>query len=462
MPTKRRSSVVRRRIHHSNTPAADEQHLIHAPADRAQDRVMQLQRTVGNQATQALVQEGRLETPQRFDGLPPVRGATLQRKPPTETIDFGDEGEVITGHRTSLGPNIDGVSVNDFIDTNIVDRVKEGWDAHITSYLTAINNFETFMDFPADKEAEPDYVGAALKFGMEQLLKAAVDQAKKKIPGLDVGVDFIKAMIAEGERAETAAGKIKVRDYIVDYRNKVADMNRDFQKSVGGVRDKVKQGYAAKSAQSQALAKEVGGPDVSQPQASDVGDMAVAGPAAKYLNDLKSAADDFASTVPDASAYLQKMAEKWVNQDRSNIRSEGGGKVFFGGRIYVTIKVYKDGDSLQVDMPEKAKLASDEGDKAASIFNKLMAEGMSINDLNIEKNLTIDVEDEVDWGFNDYYHYHYRFTSPDQIEGETAFGSPIRDEDVQRKVPLIKAAIQEEVGPHSLSRIRKLEARKSI
>jgi hypothetical protein len=92
--------------------AVDEQR-IHFPAtgNRQHDGVLQLQQTVGNQATRELVEQGQLDNWQQphFQGLPPVRGtaadsivmtAPIQVMRDTLAPDLvGDDGVTITDQR---------------------------------------------------------------------------------------------------------------------------------------------------------------------------------------------------------------------------------------------------------------------------------------------------------------------------------------------------------------------------
>ncbi len=78
MPAKRGRKRVRRRARRATTPTAEEQVTRQASSgNRQHDRVLQLQQTVGNQATQELVAQGQIDNWQQsqFQGLPPVRGA---------------------------------------------------------------------------------------------------------------------------------------------------------------------------------------------------------------------------------------------------------------------------------------------------------------------------------------------------------------------------------------------------
>jgi hypothetical protein len=51
---------------------------------------------------------------------------------------------------------------------------------------------------------------------------------------------------------------------------------------------------------------------------------------------------------------------------------------------------------------------------------------------------TIRVEDEIDWGFNDWYEVIVRFYKRGEIESIETTGHPVREERVHRQAPEIE------------------------
>jgi hypothetical protein len=370
----------------------------------------------------------------------------------TRTITF-EEAEPVVGHVTPLGQDISGVDVARFIDHEIVQELERGWDALVLNYLGGIQNFETYMQFPSEHEARADYLKAALKFAGEQLLSAAVNQVKRRIPGFDIAVGFVRAMMAEHDRAAQAARRVRVRNYIADYRTTILEMNTGFKRTIGELDEEIQVEFQRRASTAPAELAEPTRTAEAQPRRT------VAGPGAEYLNSLLNVVTEWRDNVPSPEAFLQRILERWVGTRERAVESEGGGAVYMGGRIYLKVKLYKDGDNWRItETPSKGRLAAPEANKTVDALKRVMREqSIYINDLDILKALTIEVEDEVSW-FNDDYRVHLHYRRPDTvIYNSGGIPSPVNRETV-RKADAIAAEAVRRVDRNAIGRIRDLEA----
>lgn len=344
----------------------------------------------------------------------------------------------VIGHVTVLGQDISGVNVARFIDHEILDELERGWDALVMNYLGGISNFETYMQFPPNAEARADYLKASLKFAGEQLLNAAVTQIKDRIPGFDIAVGFVRAMAAEHDRAAQAARRVNIRDYIVGYRTNILQMNTGFKQQIGRLDDGIQREFQRRVTTAPADLAQPGRTAEEQPR------RAISGPGAEYLNSLHHAVTQWNNNIPGDMMFLQRILERWVRTREGSVESRGGGDVYMGGRIYLKVIMRKEGNNWSIsERPSKGKLAAPEVDRTIDALERVMREqGKTINDLDIKKVLTIEVEDEV-FGFNDYYRVHLHYRRPNSIiYNSGGIPSPVTSETVRKSAAIADEAVR--------------------
>jgi len=357
----------------------------------------------------------------------------LQRNPPT-TSSPENELDAFLGE---LGAEVP-PKVAEYIDRIILGRVKNAWDAHITAYSSAVENFETYMQFPSDAEANAKYLDKVLSKGAEELFKKAVEKSLGTVPGFGIAYDMAKGVLEEAKRAAAAASQIQIRDFIVNYRHNIVDLNTQFLTQIGGIDAQIRDKYVEKA---QGTTEE-----------DSTSDISIAG--VKYLREVRQYLDDYMADIPSAASYTQSLVEAWVSQSQG-ARWHGLGTK---GKIYISVDVSISDDmtDIKVTIPDTAELASNEADKAASALNNLMAmQNLSINDLNIDKNLMI-----AAWHYNglifggDVYRYNFYYNDPDEAEDmpdrASGFGNAHKAED-------FFYLFAEKVRPMIMAKIKKLE-----
>ena len=397
--------------------------------------ILRLQRMIGNQAVQRLIAQA--------DGSPQKdrisRQLAIQRDPKPK-VHVIDTPIVIRGGKVNLGKDIDGTNIARFIDNKIVGQLQRGWNTLITNYLTAIDNFDTYMHFSSESEAKADYLGTALKFGGEFLFKKAIEELGKKVPIVNyvsTAKEFYDKMMEEHDRAAKAATQVKVRNYIVEYRKKVTKQNEDYQKNFEAVRDNIeatfyeitKAGEAKKDAQ----------PTVQN------GSRYIAGKGGEYLNDQRKGVEEWVATIPPIDAFLQKITEGWVKREEGAVKKKGRYDYYTSGKIYVNIEMYRNGGkmSFKDNPPFTGQVAAEEGSKVADALNQVMKDrNIDIDGLDIEKWLTIQVEDEVDWGFNHYYTMNLRYKQPTDMRVVNKRVSPVKPVTVNSEDKILSEALR--------------------
>jgi hypothetical protein len=414
-----------------------------------------LQRTAGNRAVQrrlAVQRQGRRTKTVTFDEAEEVTGTVTR-------VAAGDSAAAVTG------------SINEIVGLHRAYRTDLG-----TSWLGAIERFETFMQFPADAEAEAKYLSAALKFAgkkvLDHLLAKMVEPLKALGPGVGTAVDltfgFVEAMKAEYERAEAAAGQIKIRDAIAGMSRQADGHLRSLSGSIDQMPQLLEQGYRAAVAGGDrptgtgtATAADPAGAQpatATGPGAITPGSTTLTGPGAEFLVRARRAATQMRATQPSLDTLLQGILTRWVLTREDSLESLGGGAIYQGGRIYLSMKISKDGDRYTIaEPPTRGRLASPEASKTASaLTNSLRGSNRTINDLPILKILRIEIEDEV-WGFNDTYRTTLSWRSPGDIISVGPHWGPRVDEEYLAKARVIGPRALELVRPADL-RINQLEA----
>lgn len=390
--------------------------------------LLPLQRAAGNEATARLVRAR----------------STVQRDDSAVTF---DTPEVVTGHVTTLGPAVTGGSVATRC-ANLAIQYERAVNLARDNADSALQHFETYMMFPAEAEAEADLVGVATKFALKEGFKALWEWAVepiKMVPGVDKLADLMIDLVEECERAEAAAGRVKVRDWITEQRGHFQSSFDGAIRAMGDMGMNFERGYAdvvrGNEGSTMTGVSETPGRSGSPIGA---GDQTLAGPGAEYLNKISKAARDGISHVPTWQAQLQDMLERWIRRSERTVESRGGGDVYMGGRIYLTVRLIRDGGRYTVQLPTSGHLASAESNRTGDALRRLLTEtGKNVNDLAVLKVLKVEVEDEV-WGFNDTYRTVLHYRQPDRIEYRGAnLGPRVTTEYLAKANQIVPEALQQ-------------------
>lgn len=397
----------------------------------------------GNRATTRLIQT--------LDGakgstVPGPGGARTLQRQPAATVSF-DTPEVVTGHVATLGPSGTGGTVATRC-SNIAAQYDRAVNLTRDNAMTALDSFETYMSFPAEAEAEADLVGTATKFALKEGFKALWEWAVKPIeavPGVGQLADLMIELVEECDRAETAAGRVKVRDWILDQRGSIQTRFHETVQAMGDMGMNFERGYAAAARGADRDTQTGVAATSGQGGTAGVheGDTTLAGPGAEYLNRITRAAQNGLSHAPTWQSQLQSMIERWVMRNERTVESRGGGDVYMGGRIYLTVRIARNGDDYTVTLPTTGHLASPEAGRTADALKRLLTEtNQSVNDLAILKVLTVEVEDEV-WGFNDTYRTVLHYRQPSRIEHRGPnFGPRVTTEYLEKADRIVPEALR--------------------
>jgi hypothetical protein len=110
-------------------------------------------------------------------------------------------------------------TIRDYVSAVVETKTKIA-----TSYLSAIDNFQTTVQSASPKEASPDLLGAVLKSGFKTVEKLSLSAVKAET-GADLGpvVDMIHAVYDEIDRAAKAAQNLSVAEWIKNARTAISN-----------------------------------------------------------------------------------------------------------------------------------------------------------------------------------------------------------------------------------------------
>jgi hypothetical protein len=358
------------------------------------------------------------------------------QRAPAQSLTF--EPVEITGNVATLGAQ--GEDAKDFIGHQ-VNRFRDNWLALNNNYMGGLDSFAEDFLFASTAEAEPKYAEVAFKYAFKKIMGAVFKKLggeEGPIPGVgevyELTVGLMEELEKEHERVEKAELQVKARDYVKRYRD---SMSAKFTTTMQGMEARktgVLHEYNAvlKDAPPESRAK-----DLAKPHTSPEDQVRVAGPAAEYLNTLKATVDAFQQGVPKSTAECEfAFAEGWVMGSEGHVASKGGGNVYMDGRMRLDYHaLLKDGQLTFDRYPSEASLAAKGADKMADVLMANIKNGRSIDQMQILKQLTIDVEDYVSWGFNNHFYIHIAYRSPDNIVNISTIPSPVRDAELLARAP---------------------------
>jgi hypothetical protein len=273
--------------------------------------------------------------------------------------------------------------------------------------------------------------------------------------------DFVKAMADEHDRARAAGEQVQVRNYIVSYRARATDLVTGQLGRLEPLRRSLLTGYqeTLSAAPPERGARELGTPTATAEAAPR---RVVTGPGAAFLNELQRGAERLQALAQAATtdSFTQRILERWVQTREETVESAGGGDVYMGGRIFMNMKFYKNGSNWSVEEnPTTGRLAAPQASRTVDALHRVMqSQGKTVNDLDILKVLYVEVEDEIDWDFNDSYSFNILYRNPDNIvDITTCVPHGVRRETVAR-APGIAEQAQSRVDLNSI-RVTRLETR---
>jgi hypothetical protein len=130
-----------------------------------------------------------------------------------------EEEEITIDPNPANDFEVDMQTIRDYVSAVVETKSKIA-----TAYLSAIDNFQTTVQFASPQEATPDILGAVLKSGLKAAEKAAVSAASEAT-GASLGplVEMVHGIYDEIERASKAAQGLAVAQLIKDIRAAVTN-----------------------------------------------------------------------------------------------------------------------------------------------------------------------------------------------------------------------------------------------
>jgi hypothetical protein len=398
-------------------PRTEDTQIAGPGAAASSESVLQLQRLAGNRSVSAMLDDARAaptaqERAQAVGGPQPAPPAVQRQGDGSATVTF-TEGASIMGSATDLGPSIAGGNVNAFIGDQVF-RLTEALRSLQQAWLGGLGDFADHQLFASTSEAEPKYGEAVLKYAFKTVMKEVVGKLGEAVPGFpkvyEITFGLIEELDKEHERIEKAQAQVDMKGFISGYRQDVTDSFNGRITKAANSKSELLQGFQTIISQAP---PEAGAADLAKPGVTTGQELAIAGPGAEYLNELKKNVGAFEAAVPKEVACLQAISEAWVGESAGAVASKGGGEIYVNGRIYLAVDVRIGADgAATVAAPTSAKLAAPSANKVADALMEAMTkQGHTINDLSIEKALTINIEVESGhwYSSNDRYQLAVRY-----------------------------------------------------
>jgi hypothetical protein len=309
--------------------------------------------------------------------------------------------------------------------------------------LTALDQFSDDQAFASSAEGEADFTGSFLTYAIKTLIEQLAEHVGKEgglLPGLgtvySITMGLVEKIAEEDARAAAARGERAVATFLGSYRDRITETFDGQVNALPAVSDTLMLEYQRLAATQPGTATPrtpEGGPQGAQP--------AVAGDAAELLTGLRSYVEGL--RPPTFADCLKTIVEAWVLQSEGKVESRGGGDIYIDGRILIKMDIDKVGDSYTRRGKPKGSLQSPRADHVIDSLKIVFGKGKTTNDLAVLKVVTIRVEDEIDWGFNDWYDVVVKFRRRGEIEEVQTIGHPVREERTHRNAPEVQRRVMQ-------------------
>ena len=302
----------------------------------------------------------------------------------------------------------------------LIQGMRDDVQDYLANYTRGLASFESSMSFASEEEAEPQHLQVALKTVAKKAFDMAIDKAGKELGGpwgkiIDVVKGVAEAWAAESERVATAAGQVKIRDYIIAIRNGVSTQQNKMTAAFEG-------GKQPMIAEYRRLAAD----DASKGKASEAG--VLVGQEAGLVNGLRNAALAFRAQIPSEGQFQQLFSRNFADTPgRSDYVSHGGVPT---GKLYFGVSGYDDPTENEKNPPWKV-VGKDDAWKLVTKAPKpdRVADSLKMSlgskkpwEIELEKMVKIRVEVEESFS-NSYQEGWILFTSsPDQYEVRSNYG----------------------------------------
>ena len=238
---------------------------------------------------------------------------------------FDEEEEAPVQGRVHHGDS--GISPEQQI-TNLLQRLSDGIQNYWQYYGLGLQNFVESMQFSSEESAQPNYLRATLKVAADQAFGTAVGALGNiPVPGINNltgGLTAISsAWASESERAQAAAGEVRVRDYVASIRSGISNQqNRMLAVVNDRRRDLILQFTRIHERD----------PSHGEPGANG----AVVGAGGELMNQLERGVQAFVRAIPSVRNFQQRFSRNFVRREGDHHLGSSGR---LAGNLYTTLSV---------------------------------------------------------------------------------------------------------------------------
>ncbi len=260
----------------------------------------------------------------------PRSGSSTRRgrgRPPVSEVTFGeDEVERVEVPVSRGDPGI--ASEQQIV--NALQSFKDSIQDYWSNYSLGLQNFVERMHSSSDQESEPQHLKAVFKAVAKQALEIALREAGNKLgPYWGDVIDTVKVAIEawseESERAATAAGLVRIADYVESIRNGIPRRREAMLAALESKRRPLLERY-------QSVARTDAGGGRASAQGVVVGDSA------RILNDVNAGVAAFRRAIPSPSYFQTQFATRFADTPGLTDNISHGGRP--SGTLYFNLELY--------------------------------------------------------------------------------------------------------------------------
>lgn len=208
---------------------------------------------------------------------------------------------------------------------NLLQPMRDGIQDYWSNYANGLQNFVEAMQFESEASAQPNYLQATLKAAADEALGAALGAIPSALGPIGDMVGAVRsvssAWVDERERAQAAAGQVRIRDYVASIRNGISGHRTRMYDAVSASQRPLIQHFQRQATR-----------DVGQGTAGARG--AIVGESARVLNEVQRGVQAFRNAIPTAQRFQQRFTSSFASQER---HAAGTGRLT--GNLYTQLAV---------------------------------------------------------------------------------------------------------------------------
>jgi len=208
---------------------------------------------------------------------------------------------------------------------NLMQPFRDGIQDYWSNYSDGLDNFVEAMQFSSEASARPDYLRATLKAAAGEALDQALGQLPDVVGPLSDIVGAVSsvtgAWVAERERAQAAAGEVRVRDYVASLRSGIPRQRNRMYEAVDSRMHALIRHFRQQATR-----------DVGQGRTGAQGQ--VVGESGRVLNSIQQGVQAFRRAIPSVRDFQQRFTRNFASHER---HSAGTGRLT--GNLYTRMSV---------------------------------------------------------------------------------------------------------------------------